>query len=52
MVVLGFTLTNLRFLTVYPGGSVPFFIIRIGQRLQAGLSLQHFFFGILGTTAD
>ena len=43
------TLTSLRFLTVYPSGRVPSFIIRRGQRLQAGLSLQHFFFGVGGT---
>jgi hypothetical protein len=35
----------LRFLTVYPSGSVPSFSIRMGQRLQRLLLSQHFFFG-------
>jgi hypothetical protein len=28
---------------------VPFFIILMGHRLQAGLLPQHFFFGVGGT---
>ena len=43
------TLTSLRFLTVYPSGSVPSFSIRSGQRLQRSLDTQHFFFGSLAT---
>src|SRR6478672_892642 len=41
--------TSLRFLTVYPSGSVPSASIRIGHRLQRGLSTQHFDLGFLGT---
>jgi hypothetical protein len=38
-------LTRRRCLTVYCLGKVPSASIRIGQRSQRGLSLQHFFFG-------
>jgi len=37
--------TSLRFFTVKPSGSVPSASMRKGQRLQRGLSTQHFFFG-------
>jgi len=40
--------TSLRLFTVYPGGSVPSLSMRMGQRVQRGLSEQHFFLG-LGT---
>ena len=50
MLALGFlTLTNLRFLTVKPAGSVPLAIMRSGQRLHLGFDEQHFFFGFGGT---
>ena len=39
--------TSLRFLTVYPWGSVPSLSMRIGQRAQRVLLTQHFDFGLL-----
>ena len=41
------TFTSLRFLTLYPAGSVPSFSIRIGQRLQRSFDTQHFDLGRL-----
>ncbi len=41
--------TSRRCLTVYPGGNLPSDSRRMGQRLQRGLSLQHFFLGFAGT---
>jgi hypothetical protein len=35
-----------RFLTVYPAGSVPSLSIRIGQRWHRGFLEQHFRFGL------
>jgi hypothetical protein len=43
------TRTSLRFLTVYPAGSVPSFSIRSGQRPHADLDAQHSSFGSLRT---
>lgn len=39
--------TSFRLRTAYPGGSVPSFSMRIGQRSHRGLELQHSLFGRL-----